>query len=330
MYARQRLLPPALALLLAACASVPPDSAAPAPPPRSAARFPHDERGAAVAASHRQLATQFAQRGDLAAAAREWHIVTLLDPDDEAARAELAATRTAIRQRVREHLQAAGAAERGGDADRATAAWLKALALDPENAEATKALREIDRKKLARIQSVRAARANQANAASRTADAPANAKAGTGESYDIDQRIEMFRAGDVSGGLQELRAYVDANPNDHAARQRIATTVYERGRELEASGAREPALNLYEQAMVLRGKPVAEWTARSQSLRKAISDEYYEKGMHIYRTDIAGAIRLWETSVRYDPQNAKAASKLQEARTAQDKLLRMHKDPKQR
>ncbi len=292
--------------------------------------IPSDERIAAAAALHRQYAKQHAQAGDLAAAAREWHIVSLLDPGDDAARAELAATRTAIRQGVRENLQAGNTALRSGDADRASTAMLKVLALDPENAEAMKVLRDIDRQKLARIQGGRAARINQANAASRTAAPPANARTEVTESYDIDQRIEMFRAGDVSGGLQELRAYIDANPNNQAARQRIATTVYERGRELEATGAREPALNLYEQAASLRGKPVPEWSARVQTLQKALSEEYYEKGMQTYRTDIAGAIRLWETSVRYDPQNRKAVAKLQEARIAQEKLTRMHKDAKPR
>jgi len=319
---------PSCVVLLAACASAPPETAAPDPLVRVAPRpLPPAERIAAAAARHRQQAKQHAQAGDLAAAEREWHIVSLLDPGDEAARTELASTRTAIRQRTREHLQAGNTAMRGGDADRASAAMLDVLALDPENAEAMKVLRDIDRQKLARIQGGRAARVNQLHAATRPA---ATARTEAMESYDIDQRIEMFSAGDVSGGLQEFRAYVDANPNNLAARQRIAVTVYERGRELEANGAREPALNLYEQAVSLRGRPVPEWSARIQTLQKALSEEYYDKGMQRYRSDIVGAIRLWETSVRYDPQNRKAASKLQEARTAHEKLTRMHKDTKPR
>jgi len=327
MFAYRRVLPYCV-VLLGACASAPPESPMSPTPVRVTPRpFPRDERITAGAAEHRQHARQHAQAGDLAAAAREWHIVSLLDPEDDAARAELAATRAAIRQGVREHLQAGNTALRSGDADRASAAMLKALALDPENAEAMKVLRDIDRQKLARIQGGRAARINQANSATRLAAAPATARVEVAESYDIDQRIEMFRAGDVSGGLQELRAYVDANPNNQAARLRIATTVYERGRELEATGAREPALHLYEQAVSLRGRPVPEWSARVQTLQKALSEEYYERGMQIYRSDIAGAIKLWETSVRYDSQNRKAVSKLQEARNAHEKLTRMHKDP---
>jgi hypothetical protein len=54
----------------------------------------------------------------------------------------------------------------------------------------------------------------------------------------------MFRAGDTRGGLRELREYVDTNPRDRAARQRIGTVVYERARELETNGTREQARNV--------------------------------------------------------------------------------------
>ena len=138
----------------------------------------------------------------------------------------------------------------------------------------------------------------------------------------------MFRAGDVEGGLKELRAFVDANPNNQAARQRIATTVYERAREAESKGAREQALMLYDQAAALRGKAPPEWTAQAQKLRKTLSDEYYDRGMQAYRTDTGMAIKLWETSLRYDPDNRKAAAKLQEARMADDKLKRIQHETK--
>jgi hypothetical protein len=57
-----------------------------------------------------------------------------------------------------------------------------------------------------------------------------------------------------------------------------------------------------------------------QSLRKSLSDEYYSNGERAYRTDVALAIKQWETSLRYDPQNLKAANRLRDARAAQEKL----------
>jgi tetratricopeptide (TPR) repeat protein len=326
MRARSLLLPGGLALL-AACAEAPPRPAA--PPPEVVKLSPTEAAIASAIAAHRLRAERDGARGDLAAAAREWQILALLAPDDARFRTQLDATRAAIDKGVREQLQAGNAALRAGDTDRATVAMLRVLALDPDNADAAKALRDIDRQKLARIQTNRAARAGQASSAAN--GRPANGAAATAdasESYDIDQRIEMFRAGDVEGGLKELRAFVDANPNNQAARQRIGTTVYERAREAESKGAREQALMLYDQAAALRGKAPPEWTAQAQKLRKALSDEYYDKGMQAYRTDTGMAIKLWETSLRYDPDNRKAAAKLQEARMADDKLKRIQHETK--
>jgi tetratricopeptide (TPR) repeat protein len=317
-------LPCCLLFLLAACAEIPTT-----PQPEAAKTSPADASIASAIAAHRQQAEHDASVGDLAGAAREWHILTLLAPGNAQFAARREATRTAIAQGVRENLQSGNAALRGGDADRASAAMLKVLALDPDNSEAMKALRDLDRQKLSRIQNNRAARATQAANAAANRPAPGSAAtADASESYDIDQPIEMFRAGDVDGGLKELRAFVDANPDNQPARQRIASIVYERGREAEGKGAREQALMLYDQASTFRGKPLPEWTEQAQKLRKALSDEYYDKGIQAYRTDIASAIKLWETSLRYDPQNTKAAAKLAQARLADDKLKRIRQDAK--
>jgi hypothetical protein len=75
---------------------------------------------------------------------------------------------------------------------------LRVLALDPENAEAAKVLRDIDRQKLTRIQAnqaQRAARASQANAAVAARAAPGPAAAADGsESYDIEVTGEVGHA----------------------------------------------------------------------------------------------------------------------------------------
>jgi tetratricopeptide (TPR) repeat protein len=307
--------------LLAGCATAPP----PAPQPEAVTVSARDAAVAAAIAAHRKQAERLASGGDLAGAAQEWRILTLLSPDDPHFRAQLASTRAAIAQGVLLQLQAGNAALRSGDAERASVAMLKALALDPDNAEAARVLRDIDRQKLARIQNNRATRASQAASAAAGRAGPSSEAS---ESYDIDQRIEMFRAGDIDGGLAELGAYVDANPGNAAARQRIAATVFERGREIEAKGAREQALMLYEKAGALRGKPLPEWTAQVQKLRKSLSESYYEKGMQAYRTDTGAAIKLWEASLRFDPENRKAAAKLSEAKVADTRMKRIQQESK--
>lgn len=316
----------AAALLAGACAQAPVVEA-PAPAPPAVAPAPAVSRTVMDAVKrHRQLADSARQSGDLATAATQLEIVGLLAPTDLAVARDLANVRTAIGKEVREQSQAGNAAMSAGDLDRAQAAYLRVLAVDPTQGDAAKALREIDRRRLTRIQADRAAKVRSAEdmAGSRTgarnAPAPAAAASDGGDAFDIDQAIEMLRAGDASNGLRDLKAYVDANPGNRAARQRIGAAVAERARELEDQGSREQALVLYEQASALRGDAGGAWAARIVPLRKKISQDYYDRGMRAYRTNLAQAVTLLEASVRYDPANAQAALKLKDAKAARDKL----------
>jgi tetratricopeptide (TPR) repeat protein len=307
------------ASLLAACAQLPAERPPPPAPAPVVAVAPPARNLTDAIASHRRAAETARQSGDLATLAVELHILTLLAPGDATYARDLSAVRATIDKETREQVIAGNAAMAAGDTERASAAMLRALALDPAQAEAQRTLREIERRRLTRIQAERAARVTLQdqlairNAATRAAAEPNDA-------FDIDQAIEMLRAGDASNGLRELRAYVDANPGNRAVRQRIGNVVAERARELEDQGAREPALAMYEQAIALRGDAGAPWAARVPALKRTLSVEYYDKGTRAYRSDLTQAIAFFEASVRYDPANAQAALKLKEAKGAKERL----------
>ena len=326
-----------LAAVLAGCAQAPasPDEE-PAPAPRVVRQDgPRED----AIRRHRELAREARAAGDLATAVDHLHVVAML-ADDDAARRDTEALRNEIRRGVRDALEAGRTALRAGDNARASASFLRALALEPRNAEAARALRDIDRQNMARAQAGRAARvrvedlfadaraakvapAAPGAMAAPVTTAPAPVVMGGNDAFDLDQRLEMFRAGDTAGALRELKAWVDAHPKDRAARQRIGATVAERAKELEGKNQRESALNLYEQALVLRGEPQPEWSTRIVALKKAVGADYYNDGVKLMRTDLNGAIRAFETSVRYDPQNANAQNRLRDAKAARDKLSRI-------
>ena len=250
-----------VAVGVAGCAQQPPvpESAPPPPPP---ARESADI--AQAIESHSANARRHQAAGNPRAAAVEWQIVTLLAPENTEFRRELAASRDAARRLSQERLDAGHAAQRAGQAERALEAYVQALAFDPGNDEAARALRELDRQRLARIQQDRAARARN-----ESAPAPRLAAA---DAYDVDQALELLAAGDLAGGLRDLKAWVDANPRQRATRQRVATAVYDKGRELEAAGARSQALVAYESAVALHGEAPAAWTARITALKKQPAD----------------------------------------------------------
>ncbi len=309
---RCRIGLPALGLaVLAGCAQVPS-----APETAEAPRVNGDQRVVEAMAKHRRLALELKQAGDLAGAAVQWQIVVLLDPHDEAARRELAATQAAAAQRAQHDYAAGVAALRNGDTDRAAEWMLKVLALDPDNADAAKTLRDIEKRRLAKVQAGRAAKVGAAAAANGQAMAAPRvlAKAPSSESYEFELPLEMLRAGDTAGGLRDLHRYVDANPGDRAARVRIGNVVYERAVEVESNKAtKEQALPLFEQAVALRGDAAPGWNAHILALRKSLSEDYFQKGVQAYPGDRAAAIKYWQTSLRYDAANAKSAAKLKDA-----------------
>jgi tetratricopeptide (TPR) repeat protein len=326
-----------LAALAGACAQAPTQSTDDAAPAPRVIR-PDGPREDAVK-RHRELAREARAAGDLATASDHLHVVAML-ADDEAAKRETEALRAEIRRQVREQLEAGRAALRAGESARASTAFLRVLALEPRNAEAARSLRDVDRQNMARAQAARASRVRvedlfadaraakspPAPAAASPYAAPAAAAATTtvgNDAFDLDQRLAMLSAGDTAGALRELKAWVDAHPRDRAARQRIGTAVAERAKDAEAKGQREAALGLYEQAIVLRGEPQLEWSARVTALRKAVGSDYYNDGVKLMRTDLNGAVKAFETSVRYDPQNISAQNRLRDAKAAQNKLSRM-------
>ena len=304
---------------VAGCAQVPVERApmAPAAPAVSAPAVSRTV-GEAIA-RHRKLADDARRSGDLATAAQQLQVLTVLAPDDAAYARELATVRASIDKETRDIVAAGMGAMNAGDLDRASATMLRALALDPSQPDAAKMLREIDRRRLTRIQADKAAKATPQGEAARSASA-ARASSEVNDGFDIEQALEMVRAGDTSNGLRDLRAYVDANRGNRAARQRIGNAVADRARELEDQGAREQAVTLYEQAVALRGDANAPWAGRMNALKKTLSQDYLDKGTRASRTNLAQAISFFETSVKYDPDNTAASIKLKDAKAAREKL----------
>lgn len=240
----------------------------PEPEPAVAPRINAEAERQAIA-RHRKLAQEATRAGNYADAVAQWQILTLLVPGDATFREALVAARTSVNDGVREQIATANAALAANDTERATQALLRTLALDPENTDAARMLRDIDRRRMARLQADRAARVRIQDAMAIKNAMQKEANAGeTGLTFDIDQAIEMFRGGDTAGGLRELRAYVDAHPGNRIARQRAGQVVADRARELEDKGANTEALNLYDQASGLYGAK-APWSTRAESLRKA-------------------------------------------------------------
>ena len=145
------------ALVLAACAGT----------PRSPATATGESFASASAVSTaptvfeqrlRERALAQDRQGRLAEAATSWEILTVLRPDSDDYRQGLQGTQRLIAAAVPERLQRAQLALKRGELDGAALQYLSVLSLQPGNAEAADALRQIERERTRRSQLGKASR----------------------------------------------------------------------------------------------------------------------------------------------------------------------------
>lgn len=314
---RQGALAVAIAVL-AGCVAAPPPPVTPDVPLIEVAATPSAVERAIE--RRRAIALKLEKAQHLGEAATQWEIVLLLAPDDREAAARLAALRGRMARIVNDELAVGLEALRRGDHDRAQQSLLQVVTLDPANSEAVAALREIDRLRSMRRGAERAARAraeeSMTAARSRIGRRPPNE---AGE-FDVEQSLELLRAGDAKVALGELRRYAAANPRDRVARERIAMAVRAQAQQSERQGDAAAAVSMYAEAIRLHASPPREWVVQLAQLKARLAAGEYEKGVRLMATDIAAAITHFEAALRYAPEHTQAQLRLERARKMQQNL----------
>jgi tetratricopeptide (TPR) repeat protein len=284
-------------------------------------------RGDSVA-QRQQFAKRLATDGDMAGAAAQWQVLTILDPDNAGFRKELQTTRSAASRLAASNYANGMAALKNGETDEAARLMLRVLAQQPDHADALQALRNIETERIARVQSARAnkVRRSEELAKKNGQDAGSPDMTEYRRTYDLEQTIELFVAGDAKGGLRELHRYVLANPKEKENRKRISEVVFEQARKFDTGATRERAAFLYEEAIRFRAEPAPAWEARLAATRKALANEHYAKGMRVYRSNFDLAINHWETCLKYNPQHLNCGLRIKEAQAFQKQLKRIEAD----
>jgi tetratricopeptide (TPR) repeat protein len=234
-----------------------------------------------------------------------------------------------MKQIVGDELVAAKTAQRRGELDQAQASWLRVLANDPGNEEAVFALRELDRQRASRRAAERVARARVEETATLTPRGRARGTARTeaGE-YDLEQSLELLKAGDAKVAVPELRKYAAANPRDRAGRERIAAALYAQAQQLERQGADLAAVAMYGDAIKASPAAPREWTARLTQLKARLANREYEQGVRAMSTDVPAAIVHFEAALRLAPDHTQAQLQVERARKMQQRLQTIGTTPK--
>src|SRR5262249_51581494 len=289
---------------LAACATTPPER--PAPQGAGGGIVLQPALYQEFEATHRDRALTAQQQQRLAEAAAEWEILALLVPQKPEYQNELRETRARIAKGVEDNLGHAEEARQQGEVHAASQFYLKALSLDPTNSTAAEALRKLEQETYRRGMHTRVARMSKDAAVPRSGPAL--------ERRDMEFGVLLLRQGNYSESIKMLERYLKTAPkDDQLARRYLADAHFLLAQQQIEQGRKEDALAHLENAKGTHEQEPSELKLSIDSVRKALAEEYYQKGMKAYRTNLAEAIGDWERSLQYDPAHPQAGVRLQRA-----------------
>ncbi|MCU0896249.1 MAG: hypothetical protein MUC55_01975 [Burkholderiales bacterium] len=304
--ARRASVAAALCIAVSGCVTPPkPEQAAPAQAPAPAYSQSETEY------RNRALALTAERRWPEALA--QWEVLALMRPGSAEYRAEVERARKQIAEGVAQSLSAADQARKRGDLDRATTQYLRVLNLEPGNAAAAQALREIERERTRRAYFSRPPRMTMGAA---PAQPGARAQAPNEALSDLDVGTMVLRQGDAAAAAQSFQRQLQRSPNDPQAKAGLAEASFLLGTQYAQQGRNEDALVYFERARVSGYPDRAALSAAVDKSRKTLGEEYYRLGVQAAASDPKRAILLWERSLHYDPGQKDAASRLAEARRA--------------
>ncbi|MCK7513605.1 MAG: hypothetical protein MZV70_62670 [Desulfobacterales bacterium] len=198
---------------------------------------------------------------------------------------------------------------------------LKALSADPGNSAALQALREIEKERASRGNTVKPGHAIATMPRQQRGAGPAAAPPPyPAERRDLDYGVMLYHQGEYASSIRTLETYLKTTP-----RTSLAAVTWPR----PASSSDSSALRRKEgggprhvrQGQRRRPAGGGEGVRGSAaSLRKSLADEHYEQGLRAYNSDLRAAIEHWERSLKYDPSHLNASVRLRQARQVEKNL----------
>ncbi|WP_088387738.1 tetratricopeptide repeat protein [Roseateles aquatilis] len=230
----------------------------------------------AFEAAQLQRAQDQAKDGDLAEAAMSWEVLTVLRPDNTGYRDSLAATRQLIDGGVAERLQKGQQAQKRGDLDGATAQYLQALALQPDNGPAADALRSIEKDRNRKSYLGTPSRITLRKATPATVPTPKAAAAAKAQPAPDRNELEHIAMLAAQGEVDEpIRLLEKRTPQDRAdpSARRLLADLYVRKAEKVAASDKAGAMGWLQKCLKVDPKH-----ARATALMRQWIDEAAGKG----------------------------------------------------
>lgn len=177
----------------------------------------------------RERALSQGRYGRLAEAATSWEILTVLRPDVHEYRDRLEEARRQIDAAVPDRLQRGAQALKRGESDAAMAQYLAALALQPDNAEAAEALRNIERDRNKRSFLGKPSRLTLTRRATNEAQVAAPHTARTPlDRNQLEHAAMLGMQGELDDAIALLERYLAVDKGDAAACHLLADMYYQK------------------------------------------------------------------------------------------------------
>ena len=284
-------------------------------------------------AARRAKAEKMTSRGQLSAALVQWRILESIDSSDPVVVEKRRSVEAEIGRRAERHYESGKSAVARGRYTEARGEFLVALAVDPSHEGTIEELRDIDarlvrqsRPKMveAKPQAEKVTASKAATRADENHVVPAGGQTTKTENSEaLAQAVALTGQGAYLGSIPLIEKHLSLHPQDDKAQSLLAISHREVGIALYKDGKLLEALSHLKKSQGYANGTDRKLSGLLAETKSQLAQESYDKGIRIFRKDVAQAIAFWEETLSYDPNHTKAKSFLHNAYEIQKNLESM-------
>jgi len=269
------------------------------------------------------IAQSLENKERFADALTQWNILHIAYPKNEVVEGHILRLESLISHRVVQQLEILDKAKSVGDENLQKSAYLKILALEPNNAIAKEELRKFEWKL-----AIKEASSKTANIKKYFIESQKEAELSIQLTKYIEQGEQLVNDKQYKELLQLADEFEDSypthlKPNDYRI---LAYTKLGEGHQKHNNNKK--AIECYQQALgiaVLKGDKLSNIRKKADALSVLVANRYLELANKVFQTNLEEAIIYFEQSLKYQPNNVKARQLMQRAIKMKQNLLEIKK-----
>ena len=265
------------------------------------------------------LAEQLEADRRYADALQQWQILAIVYPENEQIEDNIARLNHTIAIQVKKLRSASNEYLKAKDNHNYQHTNLKILALQPNDAEAKKALQEIEWENAHDAASEKTAAINEYIQQSQK-----KAKKSIRKSQYQTSATALLKNKKYAELLSLSEKYLVEQPTNELARVNLFESLRGLGDIKLAAGQKEQSVPLFEKALLVNTSANKKKVANQvKKIKQQLSDEYYRAGLVQFKTNIDDAIQSFERAQFYNPENYKAVQQYSRAKTIRENLMKI-------